>query len=320
MILNKVYINNYKSLVDLSIVNPNPLTVFFGTNASGKSNLFEALEFISFSLRKSENVVKYFGKFNDLYPYKKHGDERKQLNFLIESTEGKVSFDVERGSEDIIEVTSTDPVLRSGLANNFSRIFLGETRLKKEILQDDKKLDIDGSNIVDVLYRIFTNQKVKEEFLEWLTLLIPELRDIEIVIDEISGKNNLLVWEEYSPMPFKENLISDGTKNIISLLTVLFQSEEPQFLLIEEPENGLNPKIIKEYIRLLREICSKKNNNIWINTHSQSLVAELTPKEAVLVYKEHGFTQIRQFHDLNLYDLKMDEAWLSNVLGGGIPW
>ena len=50
MKLQKVHIKNFKSIVDLEIVEPNPFTVFVGPNGSGKSNIFEALEFWSFHL------------------------------------------------------------------------------------------------------------------------------------------------------------------------------------------------------------------------------------------------------------------------------
>ena len=39
-----------------------------------------------------------------------------------------------------------------------------------------------------------------------------------------------------------------------------------------------------------------------------------------MIFKKHGETQAKQFYDIDLHGLKLDEAWLSNVLGGGIPW
>ena len=51
MALEKIHINNFKSLVDLTIEKPNPFTVFVGPNASGKSNIFESLDFYSYLSR-----------------------------------------------------------------------------------------------------------------------------------------------------------------------------------------------------------------------------------------------------------------------------
>ncbi|MBK9015267.1 MAG: AAA family ATPase [Saprospiraceae bacterium] len=47
MKIKRLYINNYKSLVNFELVEPNPFSVFVGPNAAGKSNVFEALEFLS---------------------------------------------------------------------------------------------------------------------------------------------------------------------------------------------------------------------------------------------------------------------------------
>ncbi len=62
MKLQSLHIKNFKSIVDLEIVEPNPFTVFVGPNGSGKSNIFEALEFFSYlSKSKASQVESLFG-------------------------------------------------------------------------------------------------------------------------------------------------------------------------------------------------------------------------------------------------------------------
>ena len=162
--------------------------------------------------------------------------------------------------------------------------------------------------------------KKNKKIIEVLQIFIPELKSIEIIKGELSDEENLLIFEEFTSKPFSRNLISNGTYNILSLITSVFQSDEPQFLCIEEPENGLNPKVVKELIHFLRAKCKEKEHYIWLSTHSQTLVSCLSKEEIVIVNKKHGNTEIQQVSDMNLYDLSLDEAWLSNVLGGGIPW
>jgi predicted ATPase len=98
------------------------------------------------------------------------------------------------------------------------------------------------------------------------------------------------------------------------------QSDEPQFLCIEEPENGLNPKVVRELVHFCRNACEEKGHYIWLNTHSQTLLSELNEEELIIVDKKKGETQIKQFKKGDFYSLRADEALLSNVLGGGIPW
>ena len=100
----------------------------------------------------------------------------------------------------------------------------------------------------------------------------------------------------------------------------MFQSDEPQFLCIEEPENGLNPYVIETLIELFRSVCEDKGHYIWLNTHSQTLVRQLKEEELILVNKEDGATQVKQFKAGDFYGLRADEAWLNNALGVGLPW
>lgn len=321
MLINKIHIDNYKSLVNTTIINPSAFSVFFGTNSAGKSNLFEALELLSFVIRKPNEALKFFGNFQELYTVQKLAEKEKKINIKIEIPNGFFNFDVLENQDQIKpNLSESKGVINKFFGDSFSRIFLGNEKNNKEIFKDDKKLTADGSNIVKVLGRLLKDPNTRDELVEWLQYIIPEFRSLEVKQNELTGEDFLIVFEENSSIPFTGNLISDGTKNSISLITSLYQSNEPQFLLIEEPENGLNPKVIKEFVQTCREFVEEKGHTIWLATHSQTLVSEIKPEEAILVYKENGFSRIKQFQDVNLYDLKMDEAWLSNVLGGGIPW
>ncbi|MDQ3112402.1 MAG: AAA family ATPase, partial [Bacteroidota bacterium] len=186
--------------------------------------------------------------------------------------------------------------------------------------KDDKQLSTACGNLEKVLKRIFQDENKREEIIEWLQLLVPGFENLEIKSEELSGTDNLLIYEKGSDKPFPKNLISDGTYNIIALLTAVYQSDQPQFLCIEEPENGLNPKVVRELVSFFREQCRKKGHYIWLNTHSQTLIRELTTEEIILVDKIDGETRIKQIQGENLYGLPMDEALLTNAIGGGIPW
>ncbi|MFN8888155.1 MAG: AAA family ATPase, partial [Cyclobacteriaceae bacterium] len=141
---------------------------------------------------------------------------------------------------------------------------------------------------------------------------------LEIVSEELSGTDTLLVYEDRLKKPLTKRLISDGTYNILAILAAIYQSDTPQFLCIEEPENGLNPKVVRELVNIIRTQCTEKGHYIWLNTHSQTLVSELRPEEIILVDKVNGMTQTKQVTDVDLHGLRMDEALLTNSLGGGI--
>jgi len=319
LLINAIKIKNFKSLSDISIINPNPFSVFFGTNAAGKSNIFEALELVSFSVRRPDDALSFFSDIKNLFTVQKWNEETK-IEFEIDSSIPKaLSIEITKDDQKVISKRREDEI-RKLFGEKFSRIFINNKSIKKEIFKDDKKLLADGSNTDKVLGSLLKDTSVREDIVGWLQFIIPEFEDIAVKQNELTGEDYIVVTEKYSSIPFTGNLISDGTKNSISLITSIYQSNEPQFLLIEEPENGLNPKVIKEFVHTCREFVKEKGHIIWLATHSQSLVSEIKPEEAILVFKENGFSQIKQFHDFNMYDLKMDDAWLSNILGGGIPW
>lgn len=372
MKIQELHIQNYKSLVDLKIDNPNPFTVFAGSNGAGKSNIFEALEFFQFNVNNEPNEShKVFGGFNNIlsrkakdsfseYTYGKSLEE--QLNFEkigfklkydifesflaliinksymsldyvskynINSKQDIVGFKNDLKEKKYIDsiisdfermINSSEKEAYKLLFFNFTRLFVNNSNFKNRILNDsDLNLSSDCSNLEKVLKRILKDENKREDICEWLDLLVPGFEKIEIVSEPLSGTNSLIIYEKGTKKPYNKNLLSDGTYNILALLTAVYQSDEPQFLCIEEPENGLNPKVQKELVNLFRQKC-EEGHYIWINTHSQTIVNQLTNKELILVDKVDGATQIKQLTDFDNHGLPMDEAWLTNSLGGGIPW
>ncbi len=338
MKIDHLRIHNYKSLVDFELINPNPFTVFVGPNASGKSNIFEALEFLSYITNTSSAMVNrmFDGLENYLnknvvntFEHRNNGSQKtidiKQDQFISFSlNHKKINFEYthQPNSNKFIpqQVSYDSNNLLEQFTDIFSRIFVGRHQYWKIKNETDSKLNIDASNLELVLQRLLKNDIIREELLEIFELLIPEFEDIKVVSNQFSEKSTLLVKEKYSEKYYTKNLLSDGTINIIALFTALYQSDQPQFLCIEEPENGLNPYVVEELIEILRNACKDEGHTIWLNSHSQTIARHLQPHEMILIDKKEGITRPKQVQDFKLHGLTMDEAWLSNAIGGGLPW
>ena len=342
MKIKKLHIKNFKSLTDVEINEPNPFTVFVGPNGSGKSNIFEALEFGNYIFKfELKEALEFFGgKKNILNLSSKEDDMDMEINYADFSVRFHIAFNDnsppswEMNNFGFKKSSPTQPdkhlSKKIGSNNyenehdqfqqNFSRIFIGNENIKKQNTNSDFTLNIDASNLENVLKRLLVNINTKEDIIDWLQIFVPEFEKVEIQTSSLSGKNELAVYEKTLNQPLTKNLISDGTYNILALLTAIFQSDEPQFLCIEEPENGLNPFVIKKLVGLFREACETKGHYIWLNTHSQTLVNQLHPEELILVNKIDGATTVKHLIGTNLHGLNMDEAWLTNALGGGVPW
>ncbi|GAB2592686.1 AAA family ATPase [Spirosoma areae] len=325
MKIKRLVIENFKSIERIELIEPNPFTVFVGPNGSGKSNIFEALEFFNLSARTNRGTVEsLFGR--EYFTNRKSDSNTVQIEIELEKS-SKVRLVQRPNTNNQQEYTiigtkwrEDDPNETQQLVANFSRLFVGREDKQKLNYVDDYQLTLSTSNLEKVLKRVLSDETLKSEIFEWLELFVPEFKAVDVVANSFDGRDTLLWYEQYSDKPFTKDLISDGTYNILALLTAVYQSDEPQFLCIEEPENGLNPKVIKEFVNLCRYACEEFGHYIWLNTHSQTLVSQLTPDEIILVDKKEGATQTKQIKGMNLHGLPMDEAWLSNALRGGLPW
>ena len=324
MKIKSLHIKNFKSIVDLTLTEPNPFTVFVGPNGAGKSNIFEALEYRLFSYKFGDLYKDLNSLFPNVFSYKPvikgsllshmpaieiRFDTFKILDLgmmIVRSGERK-------GADDFFEFR--EDVNYYQFVDNHSEIFIKNKNREKVNLKGDNKLSTSCDNLEKVLKRILQDPDKKEEITDWLQLLIPEFENVEI-----DAADRLKVKEKSHADAFEKDLLSDGTYNILALLTAVYQSDEPQFLCIEEPENGLNPYVVRKLVDFFRAACQEKGHYIWLNTHSHDLVACLEPEEVVVVDKIGGETKIKQVKGMNLHGLDMAEVWLSGALGGGTPW
>jgi predicted ATPase len=310
MNIKRLVIENFKSIERIELVEPNPFTVFVGPNGSGKSNIFEALEFVNLKRKIEEKfVVELFGGEDAIKP--RNGKERL---FDFKAYNDSIIFhdDTWFADNDEQNIERFHEIVQF---NNFSRLFIRNERLLKFKLTADQKLGLAAENLEAVLKRLLSINTTREEIFEWLDLFVPSFKAVEV-----DDRDELHWFEKSSDRYFTTNLISDGTYNILALLTAVYQSEEPQFLCIEEPENGLHPQVIMSLVEFFRKICAEKGHYIWLNTHSEAIVRKLSTDEIVLVDKRNGATQTKQIKGRNIYDIPTDEAWLTGALGGGLPW
>jgi predicted ATPase len=329
--IEKLQILNYKSLVKIEIENPSQFLVFAGANATGKSNIFEALEFLMHAAMTTGNfALDIFGGEEKIINYtaqKAKMNNQLSVNVILsfeyknkkQSIAFGVFYDMETGKlqKEFTGVQALD----TRIVDSFSRIFIDNYKRAENKLKRSNRLWLDAANTSKILKNILAIDKKRMEIVEWLKVLIPGMKDIKIEKD-LSGKEELLIFEESHPeKAFAGSLISEGTYNIIALLTLFYQSDEPQFICIEEPETGLNPAVLGELVPFFREMADKFHHHIWITTHSTSLVSELTEEELIIVNKKDGQTNVYPCKPGDFEEMRPDEAWMSKMLkGGGLPW
>lgn len=327
MKIKRLVIENFKSIERIELVEPNPFTVFVGPNGSGKSNIFEALEFFNLAAKTNRGTVESLFGGKDYFTNRQSNSDTVQVEVSLgESSTARLVQHPNNDNQQEYTIIGTrwgedNPAEVQQLLANFSRLFVGRLDKQKLNYTDDNQLSLAVSNLEKVLKRVLTQQVLKNEVFEWLELFVPEFKSVEVVANPFSGEETLLWYEQYSEKPFTKDLISDGTYNILAMLTAVYQRDDkPQFLCIEEPENGLHPQVAGELIDFFRIMCEERGHHIWLNTHSQSMARRVKPEEFVIVEKKLGATTARQFTKENFHGMRADEAWLTNSLGGGLAW
>lgn len=148
--LTRIKINGFKSFHNFDMYFT-PFTVIAGANASGKSNLFDALRLLS-ALAESDNLKKAFkeqrGEFTELFTQYGEGQYANRIDFEVEMLVNKTVTDSWGGKEE-----------------------LKYTRLRY-ILKIKRFVNSIGIEDLAVIYEHLENLKHKDD--EWIKIIAAE--------------------------------------------------------------------------------------------------------------------------------------------------
>jgi len=79
---------------------------------------------------------------------------------------------------------------------------------------------------------------------------------------------------------------SDGTLLVLAYLSILYLPKPPRLLLIEEPENGIHPKRLRDILEILRNLVHEQSHTqVVLTTHSPYVLDLFKPEEVTLCTK-----------------------------------
>lgn len=80
--------------------------------------------------------------------------------------------------------------------------------------------------------------------------------------------------------------VSDGILLVLAYLTILHLPKPPRVLLIEQPENSIHPRRLRDVHRIVREVISEQQQTqVVMTTHSPYLVDLFEPEAVTLLQK-----------------------------------
>lgn len=162
------------------------------------------------------------------------------------------------------------------------------------------------------------------KIVETIRLVFPSFHDFVLAESPYAKGKILLRWKEKS----SENIysvkqMSDGTLRFICLAVLLLDTipngNQPETIILDEPELGLHPFAIHILAELIQKAAISRQ--IIIATQSVNLINHFTPKDLLIVERnEKDQTVFKRVAEENfnswLEDYTLGQLWENNFFGG----
>jgi len=178
----------------------------------------------------------------------------------------------------------------------------------------------DARNLAEVLHRLQSNVQRFARFVNEVRTVLPDVKHISA--DLTSQQNvRLHVWPvdaetERQDLALPLSDCGTGVGQVIAMLYVVFTSDAPRILIIDEPQSFLHPDAIRKLFDVLKRY---SQHQFIITTHSPAVVTAANPATVILLRLDAGQTKaeaidVNETSELRLF-LSEIGARLSDVFG-----
>ena len=322
--LSSFQVKNFKAIRNSGRLKLTLLTALIGHNGSGKSSLVEAMETVqAISLQGLDRAMLPWHGYEYIHNPAERG-ERQSLSAvpMSFSLQGRISsifkakieisadenYDkisvqgyhsatssakLQGSSNYITDDGIIDPNLKDFVSSwQFLRLepnSMTEPRLQRRSVKTIH-LESNGANIAEYLLSIREqDSSAFNGIVDTLKSVLPYAQDLQTTItSELDRKVYLTLSEENINRKLPSWLLSSGTLRILALLAVLRHPDPPSLLVIEEIENGLDPRTIQLLVDEMREFVQSGRGQIIITTHSPYFLDLLTLSQIVVVERDEN--------------------------------
>jgi predicted ATPase len=292
--ITRLEIDGFKSFADFAI-DLTPFHVIIGTNASGKSNLCDALEFFrQVWIARDPYAGVRAVRGSDVGLFRQRGDGTRAdtmrivvwLTVRAREQDMQVRFQLDVGwslddvgervldasfSHEFVDSAAIDDTVRfetieqAGELIRRLRVFQWEDRALREpsLLGDATDLEPNGGNLPGYLRRIFLRTRSEN----WPTGVLSDIRvDFANVVREVFSfdvvddeerRDVRVTFSDKNGPGFSAELASAGTLRVLATLAALHNPFKiDQTFVFEEPENGVYPERLRDLLRTMRSLTS----------------------------------------------------------------
>lgn len=172
-----------------------------------------------------------------------------------------------------------------------------------------------SNNLVEMLQ--YLQREYPDDFCKILKRVSSKLPDIRRIETEINpdGEMVLRFIKEGFNEPFLLDELSSGTLKLLTYLFVLYDPKPYSLIFIEDPEDGLDPHLLANLVKELREYATsdKHQSLVFITTHSPYLVNALETDELWIL--EKGKDKLKGFSTISRAS---DNTLVKNLVNEGI--
>jgi len=157
-------------------------------------------------------------------------------------------------------------------------------------------LSKDGANIAEYFESIRNvDVSIFRDIIETLQSVLPYADDLQPAITSELERNVYLTLKEKGIEDKLPGwLLSQGTLRILALLCVLRHPAPPSVIVIEEIENGLDPRTVHMLVNEIRAFVQSGKGQVIATTHSPYLLDLLTLSQIIVVERDEEGSPI--FH------------------------
>jgi energy-coupling factor transporter ATP-binding protein EcfA2 len=154
---------------------------------------------------------------------------------------------------------------------------------------------------------------------------VPEIDEVSFYDVDV-GKRAIQVEQTGLPEPRPLSEVSDGTRLILAILTLVNLESPPPVLLLEDIDRGLHPRLYEQLVDFLRSLAAEGRTQILATTHDPYLIDEFkdTPEAMVIVEKKDGASTLSNLDDRlkviyapgEELGMPLGQVWFSGLVGG----
>ena len=224
----------------------------------------------------------------DLVGYEPYENEGGAIQFVVDPSTWTLQYDPSTYGSSSDNSTYLHYALASYLSTRLYLFNAVRFPTDENPIGMGVELAPDASNLVQVLDLLHRNTSRWQRFFDQVKLVLPQIEAVSFIPSPTGGGQvrarlwNLDQSSERMDLTIPLSESGTGVAQVLAILYVVFTSNLPRIIIIDEPQSFLHPGAIRKLFEILR---SYPQHQYIITTHSPTAVTAADPNTLFLVRK-----------------------------------